>query len=164
MKPRSKSVWMVPAAWGAVSPTWMVQARDSLGPAVRKVWSPSVRNPTWTSWTRPDSLLAVPRQQLGGVLRLEGGHLGLDLGAHHHRLGRRHQGRQPLAERVVPERPLVHVEDVDERLGAEEVELGERPGVDLPGGHRRGDGAPAVQDGLGLLGGPEGGDQVRLLP
>src|ERR1035437_9671136 len=40
MKPRSKSVWMVPAAWGAVSPMWMVQARDSLGPAVRKVWRP----------------------------------------------------------------------------------------------------------------------------
>jgi hypothetical protein len=24
MKPFSKSVWMTPAAWGAVSPTWMV--------------------------------------------------------------------------------------------------------------------------------------------
>ena len=26
MKPRSKSVWMTPAALGAVSPMWMVQA------------------------------------------------------------------------------------------------------------------------------------------
>ena len=35
MKPRWKSVWMTPAACGAVQPRWMVQARDSLGPAVR---------------------------------------------------------------------------------------------------------------------------------
>ena len=35
MKPRWKSVWMTPAAWGAVAPTGMVQARASLGPAVR---------------------------------------------------------------------------------------------------------------------------------
>src|SRR5699024_7231515 len=35
MKPRSKSVWMTPAACGAVAPLGMVQARDSLGPAVR---------------------------------------------------------------------------------------------------------------------------------
>jgi len=35
MKPRSKSVWMTPAAWGAVSPWWMVHARAYLGPAVR---------------------------------------------------------------------------------------------------------------------------------
>ncbi len=35
MKPRSKSVWMTPAACGAVAPFRIVQARDSLGPAVR---------------------------------------------------------------------------------------------------------------------------------
>jgi hypothetical protein len=35
MKPRSKSVWMTPAACGAVSPTWIVQARTSFGPAVK---------------------------------------------------------------------------------------------------------------------------------
>ena len=35
MKPRWKSVWMTPAACGAVQPWWIVQARDSLGPAVR---------------------------------------------------------------------------------------------------------------------------------
>ena len=42
MKPRSKSVWMVPAASGAVEPFLMVQARHSFLPAVRKDWSPSV--------------------------------------------------------------------------------------------------------------------------
>ena len=35
MKPFSKSVWMTPAACGAVQPWRIVQARDSLGPAVR---------------------------------------------------------------------------------------------------------------------------------
>ena len=35
MKPRSKSEWILPAAWGAVMPLVMVQARTSLGPAVR---------------------------------------------------------------------------------------------------------------------------------
>jgi len=35
MKPFWKSVWMTPAASGAVAPFLMVQARVSLGPAVR---------------------------------------------------------------------------------------------------------------------------------
>jgi hypothetical protein len=35
MKPRSKSPWITPAACGAVSPMWMVQARTSFTPAVK---------------------------------------------------------------------------------------------------------------------------------
>lgn len=35
MKPRWKSVWITPAASGAVAPTGMVHARVSFGPAVR---------------------------------------------------------------------------------------------------------------------------------
>ena len=35
MKPFWKSVWMTPAACGAVQPLWIVQARVSFGPAVR---------------------------------------------------------------------------------------------------------------------------------
>ena len=35
MKPFWKSVWMTPAASGAVAPFVIVQARVSLGPAVR---------------------------------------------------------------------------------------------------------------------------------
>ena len=34
-KARSKSPWITPAACGAVSPTWMVQARTSFTPAVK---------------------------------------------------------------------------------------------------------------------------------
>ena len=34
MKPRWKSVWMTPAASGAVAPFLIVQARASFGPAV----------------------------------------------------------------------------------------------------------------------------------
>jgi hypothetical protein len=37
MKPRSKSLWITPAACGAVAPRWVVQARVSFGPVVRKV-------------------------------------------------------------------------------------------------------------------------------
>ena len=35
MKPRSKSVWMTPAACGAVKPLWIVHARISFSPAVK---------------------------------------------------------------------------------------------------------------------------------
>ena len=35
MKPRSKSEWIFPAAWGAFVPLVMVHALDSVGPAVR---------------------------------------------------------------------------------------------------------------------------------
>jgi hypothetical protein len=35
MKPFSKSVWITPAAWGAVAPMGIVQARVSLGPQVK---------------------------------------------------------------------------------------------------------------------------------
>jgi hypothetical protein len=35
MKPRWKSVWITPAACGAVAPTGIVQARASFDPAVR---------------------------------------------------------------------------------------------------------------------------------
>ncbi len=37
---------MTPAASGAVAPTGIVQARDSLGPAVKYVCKPKVLNPT----------------------------------------------------------------------------------------------------------------------
>ena len=37
MKPRSKSVWISPAACGALAPAGKVHARASLGPAVKKV-------------------------------------------------------------------------------------------------------------------------------
>ena len=37
MKPRSKSEWISPAAWGALAPLWTVQARASFGPTVKKV-------------------------------------------------------------------------------------------------------------------------------
>ena len=41
MKPRSKSVWMTPAACGALAPRLTVQARHSSSPAVKKVMRPS---------------------------------------------------------------------------------------------------------------------------
>ena len=41
LKPRSKSVWILPAAPGAFVPRFIVQARTSGSPAVRKDISPS---------------------------------------------------------------------------------------------------------------------------
>jgi hypothetical protein len=35
MKNFSKSLWITPAAIGAVSPAWIVQARTSFSPAVK---------------------------------------------------------------------------------------------------------------------------------
>ena len=35
MNPFSKSEWITPAAAGALSPRWMVQARTSFSPAVK---------------------------------------------------------------------------------------------------------------------------------
>ena len=40
MKPRSKSEWITPAAAGALSPAWIVQARVSFSPVVRYVRRP----------------------------------------------------------------------------------------------------------------------------
>ena len=40
MKPRSKSVWITPAAWGAVDPARNVQALVSFSPVVRNVRRP----------------------------------------------------------------------------------------------------------------------------
>ena len=42
MKPRSKSVWITPAHWGAFDPARKVQARVSFSPVVKKVRSPSI--------------------------------------------------------------------------------------------------------------------------
>src|SRR5687768_16671879 len=42
MKPRSKSVWILPAAPGALVPRWMVHARTSFLPAVKYVIKSSV--------------------------------------------------------------------------------------------------------------------------
>ena len=39
MNPFSKSVWITPAACGAVLPSLTVQARTSFSPAVKYVWS-----------------------------------------------------------------------------------------------------------------------------
>ncbi len=49
MNPFSKSVWILPAAWGAFVPLSMVQAFTSSGPAVKKYCSCSVLYPC-TEW------------------------------------------------------------------------------------------------------------------
>ncbi len=43
MKPFSKSVWMAPAARGALVPAGTVQARAYLGPTVKKVMRSRIR-------------------------------------------------------------------------------------------------------------------------
>ncbi len=163
MKPRSKSVWMVPAARGRGVP-----GVDGPGPGLLRAGGeeglePEDPEPDVDQLHQSRLLLAVAREQLGRVRRVEGGDLGLDLGREHHRLGRSHQRAEPGVEIGVAERPLVDVERVDDRFGAEQVEVGEQPGVDLAGCGGRGNGAPAVQDLAGLLGGAQCRRQIRLL-
>ena len=101
MKPRWKSVWITPAASGAVAPPGMVQALASLGPAVRYVDRPSAVNPARASWAQARLAQAQGGQHLGGVLLLELGQLGLGLGVEEDRLGR--------ARPMRPERSLEHL-------------------------------------------------------
>src|SRR5947208_194554 len=56
MKPRSKSVWMTPAAWGALAPRFTVQARHSSSPAVRKVMRSRILYAVRATASRPGSL------------------------------------------------------------------------------------------------------------
>ena len=100
MKPRSKSVWMTPAACGAVAPRLIVQARDSFGPAVRKVCRPSVAKPTRASWSMPGFLLTHRLQQLQRLVVGQLDQLGLGLGVEEDRLGRRDEGAQLVGERL----------------------------------------------------------------
>ena len=123
MKPRWKSEWMTPAASGAVAPTGTVQARASFGPAVRYVCSPSVRKPTRISWLQARLGLADRLQQLAGLLLGQLDQLRLDLGVHEDRLGGGDQRPQLVEERGVGQLLLVDVEDVEERLGGEQVQL-----------------------------------------
>src|ERR1022692_3177170 len=88
MKPRWKSVWITPAASGAVAPTGIVQARVSFGPAVRKVVSPRARNPARAGQPSPGRPPGPPPLGDSGQLRLV-------LRVKKAPLGRRHQRREP---------------------------------------------------------------------
>ncbi len=78
MNPRWKSVWILPAAAGAFVPRSIVQARDSLGPAVKNVISPSRSRPDQAIQSRllePEFL-----QECGLVLGRQFGDLRLEFG------------------------------------------------------------------------------------
>ena len=97
MKPRWKSLWMTPAACGAVAPALIVQARASFGPAVRKVCSPSARNPAWASWASPGSPRPAFGEQFGGLVLGQLGQVGFGLGVEEDRLGGTDERGQALA-------------------------------------------------------------------
>ena len=144
MKPRWKSVWMTPAASGAVAPALISQARVSFGPAVRKVCRPSARNP------RPGELgqarLAHPGlgEQFRGLVFGQLGQVGLGLGVQEDGFGGRDQVGQTLAQVLVVQLGYVHVEHVKERLGCQQLELTQRGRIDARG--RR----PGPQRGAGV--------------
>src|SRR6202000_2425479 len=98
MKPFWKSVWITPAASGAVAPIGISQARDSFGPAVRKVCRPRARKPALASVGRPRLAQACLGQQLGCLLVGQLSQVGLGLRVQEDRLGRRDQAGQLLAQ------------------------------------------------------------------
>ena len=98
MKPFSKSVWMTPAACGALAPLWIVQARDSFGPGGQVGLQAEGVEADAGELVEARLVLAGRGQQLGGVLRVEVDQLRLDLGVEEDGLrGRDQRGELGLA-------------------------------------------------------------------
>ena len=96
MKPFWKSVWITPAASGAVAPLGIVQARDSFGPG-RQVGLQTEGVEADPGQGVEAGLVDVHLgQELAGLVRLHLDQLGLDLGVQEDRLGRGDQGAQPV--------------------------------------------------------------------
>ena len=158
MNPFWKSVWMTPAASGAVAPLRIVQARDSLGPAGQVRLQPERLEPDPGELVEAALVLAHRLQQLERLVVGQLDELHLDLGVEEHRLRGRDERGQLGAQRVVGELVLVEVEHVEERLGGQQVQLAQRLEVEAGGEH----GLAGVEDLLGLLHGGELGDDLLL--
>src|ERR1700761_7419723 len=156
MKPRWKSVWMTPAASGAVAPTGMVQARVSLGPAVRKVSRPRVRKPTRASWSRPGSPRPNSASSSAASSSGSSARAASVLAARNTASAGATRLAQPLPQALIGQFVGVDVEHVDERLGRQQLQLAQVGQVDAGRGGPGEQGGPAVQH-LLRLGGRAGG-------
>ena len=111
MKPRSKSVWITPAAWGAVSPMWMVQAAHFLHPGGEVGLQAQQREGGADQAVQARLGLAHVGQEHLPVRLLHLRQLGLGAGAdrHHRRMLRLGEGGQLVEVGVVLEAVLVDV-------------------------------------------------------
>ncbi len=138
MKPFWKSVWITPAASGAVAPL-----RDRPGPGLLRAGG--------QVGLQAEGVEADPGQdvqaglvdvhlgqELPGLVGLHLDQLGLDLGVQEDRLGRGDEGAHPRLQLLVGQLVGVAVEDVDERLGGQQEQLAQRPAVQPGGEDRRG--------------------------
>ena len=156
MKPRWKSVWITPAASGAVAPAGIVQARDSLGPAVRNVDRPRASNERPGQLGQAGLAEAKLGKQLGGLVLGQFRQLCLGLGVEEDRLGRLDQRRQPVAQIAVGKLGVIGVEHIQQRLGRQQLEVAQVSRVDS-GRCRAGEQCrPAVEDLLRFDGGISG--------
>ena len=96
----------------------------------------------------PRLLLPVAAQQLRGIGGVEARHLRLDLRAQHDRRGGADTLGQAGRQSGVAQRALVDVEDVDERLGRQQVQVAQQRGIDLALRCRLRDGAAGTEDAL----------------
>ena len=123
MKPRSKSVWITPAALGRGVADVDGPRPRLLGPGGEEGLEPQRGEAHVHQLLEARLLLPVLAQELLGVVEIEPGHLGLDLGAQHdRRAGATPRPTRPASVGVA-QRSLVDVEDVDERLGREQVQV-----------------------------------------
>ena len=142
MNPRSKSVWITPAACGAVSPA-VDRPRAGLLRPRRQVGLQAQGGEARAGERVQARLVLADRlQQLGGRLLVQLQQLGLDLRVEEHGLRGRDQLGELLALRLVGEHALVGVEDVEERLRGEQRQLAQRRPVDA----RREQRAALVED------------------
>ena len=88
MNPRWKSVWMTPAASGAVAPLRIVQARASFGPGGQEGLQAERLEADAGELGEAGLLLADRLQQLQRLVVGQLDQLGLDLGVEEDRLGR----------------------------------------------------------------------------
>jgi hypothetical protein len=114
MKPRSKSVWITPAACGAFEPAFTGHARISLGPRCRRTGTPAGVDGPGEAVER-GLFEPVVGEHLRLVVGVQLGEFALDLGADRDDLGARRLGvgadflrELALAQHVA----LVHVGDV----------------------------------------------------
>ena len=130
MKPFSKSVWMAPAAFGALVPRSHRPGPRLLGADGEE--GDQVEHAVALADQRVEAgLLRGPScfQELGALLGLEGRQLRLDLGRDDDAAGALRLG--PLlhlaGEGVAADGGLVDVADVEHRLGGQQLQLARRP-------------------------------------
>ena len=129
MNPRWKSVWITPAASGAVAPAGISQARVSFGPAVRNVLSPRAWNPARASRASPGS----PRPSPAAISAASSSGSSASSASVFTSRKIASAGATSAASRPArpcPQAGLVHVEHVQERLGRQQVQLAQVGQVD----------------------------------